>query len=36
MYIMCALLLVGFLCNFFMHPVNEKYHFRAPVPVPAK
>jgi MFS family permease len=38
MYIMCALLLVGFLCNFFMHPVSEKYHFRAPepVPVPAK
>jgi MFS family permease len=35
MYIMCALLLVGFLCNFFMHPVNEKYHFRAPEPVPA-
>jgi MFS family permease len=36
MYIMCALLLVGFLCNFFMHPVNEKYHFRAPEPVPVK
>jgi hypothetical protein len=30
MYIMCALLLVGFLCNFTMRPVNEKYHYRAP------
>jgi hypothetical protein len=38
MYIMCALLLVGFLCNFTMRPVNEKYHYRAPelVPMPAK
>jgi MFS family permease len=32
MYIMCALLLVGFLCNFAMRPVNEKYHYRAPAP----
>ncbi len=35
MYIMCALLLVGFLCNFFMRPVNEKYHYRAASPAPA-
>ena len=30
MYIMCALLLIGFICNFCMHAVNEKYHYRAP------
>jgi MFS family permease len=29
MYIMCGLLLIGFICNFCMRPVNEKYHFRA-------
>jgi MFS family permease len=29
MYIMCALLLIGFICNFCMRPVNEKYHYRA-------
>ena len=28
MYIMCGLLLIGFLCNFAMRPVNEKYHYR--------
>ncbi len=28
MYIMCGLLLIGFLCNFAMHAVNEKYHYR--------
>jgi MFS family permease len=28
MYIMCGLLLVGFLCNFAMRPVDEKYHYR--------
>jgi MFS family permease len=28
MYIMCGLLLIGFLCNFAMRPVNDKYHFR--------
>jgi MFS family permease len=28
MYIMCGLLLLGFLCNFAMHAVNEKYHYR--------
>jgi MFS family permease len=32
MYIMCGLLLVGFLCNFAMRPVDEKYHHRAPAP----
>jgi len=32
MYIMCALLLVGFLCNFAMRPVNERYHDRASAP----
>jgi MFS family permease len=34
MYIMCALLLVGFLCNLFMRPVNERYHHRGAVPAP--
>jgi MFS family permease len=28
MYIMCGLLLIGFLCNFAMRPVNEKYYYR--------
>jgi MFS family permease len=28
MYIMCGLLLIGFLCNLAMRPVNEKYHYR--------
>jgi hypothetical protein len=23
---------VGFLCNFAMRPVNEKYHYRTPEP----
>jgi MFS family permease len=27
MYIMCALLFVGFICNFLMRPVEERYHF---------
>jgi hypothetical protein len=26
---MCALLLVGFICNFAMRPVEEKYHYKA-------
>ena len=30
MYIMCGMLLVGFLCNLFMRPVNERYHYHAP------
>jgi MFS family permease len=28
MYIMCCLLLIGFLCNFAMRAVDEKYHYR--------
>jgi MFS family permease len=28
MYIMCGLLLIGFLCNFAMRSVNEKYYYR--------
>jgi MFS family permease len=28
MYIMCGLLLIGFLCNFAMRAVNEKYYHR--------
>lgn len=32
MYIMCALLVVGLLCNFFMRPVNSKYHHQAGSP----
>ena len=28
MYIMCGLLLIGLVCNFFMRPVSEKYHHR--------
>ncbi len=29
MYIMAGLLLVGFVCNFFIRPVHPKYHFKA-------
>ncbi len=29
MYIMAGLLFVGFLCNFFMHPVDERHHLKA-------
>jgi MFS family permease len=32
LYIMCGLLLVGFLCNLAMRAVNERYHYRAPAP----
>jgi MFS family permease len=28
MYIMCGLLLIGFLCNYAMRAVNEKYYYR--------
>ncbi len=37
MYIMCALLLIGFICNFAMRAVNSKYHYQAgaPTAVPA-
>jgi MFS family permease len=31
MYIMCALLLIGFLCNFAMRPVKDKYHYRGSI-----
>ena len=31
MYIMCALLLIGFLCNYAMRAVNEKYYYQAPM-----
>jgi hypothetical protein len=30
MYIMCGLLLIGFLCNYAMHAVDAKYHYKAP------
>ena len=36
MYIMCALLLVGFICNLEMRPVDEKHHFRPASPGSAK
>jgi hypothetical protein len=29
MYIMCGLLLIGFLCNLAMREVNAKYHHQA-------
>src|SRR5579859_8143153 len=29
MYIMCGLLLIGFICNFAMREVNAKYYYRA-------
>jgi MFS family permease len=35
MYIMCGLLLIGFLCNLAMRPVDAKYHYQAP-PLGAK
>ncbi len=28
MYVMCGLLLIGFLCNYAMRAVDEKYHYR--------
>jgi hypothetical protein len=31
MYIMCGLLLIGFLCNYAMRPVDEKHHYRGSV-----
>jgi len=34
MYIMCALLFIGFLCNLFMHPVSERHHHRGPATTP--
>jgi MFS family permease len=32
MYIMCGLLLIGFLCNLAMRPVDERHHYRAAKP----
>jgi len=32
MYIMCALLFIGLLCNLAMRPVPERFHYREPVP----
>jgi hypothetical protein len=32
MYIMCGLLLIGFLCNFAMRPVDEKFYHRGSTP----
>jgi len=31
MYIMCGLLLIGFLCNLAMRAVDEKYHYRGSI-----
>ena len=31
MYIMCALLLIGFICNFCIRAVSEKHHYRASI-----
>ncbi len=36
MYIMCALLLVGLLCNLGMRAVSDKYHHRLGAPGPAR
>jgi MFS family permease len=36
MYIMCGLLLVGFICNFAMREVNAKYHFKGAAPAGSK
>ncbi len=30
MYVMCAFLFIGLICNLAMRPVNPKYHFKAP------
>jgi MFS family permease len=35
MYIMCGLLLIGFICNFAMRAVNSKYHYQAGAPAAA-
>ncbi|HEY0801503.1 MAG TPA: OFA family MFS transporter, partial [Steroidobacteraceae bacterium] len=32
MYIMCGLLLIGFICNFAMRAVDAKYYYKAPPP----
>ena len=35
MYIMAALLVVGFFCNLFVRPVDARHHLREEVPAPA-
>jgi MFS family permease len=35
MYIMCGLLLIGFLCNLAMRPVKPKYFYQAAPPLEA-
>jgi MFS family permease len=35
MYIMCALLLIGLICNFAMRAVNSKYHYQVGAPAAA-
>jgi MFS family permease len=32
MFIMCGLLLLGFVCNYAMRPVDTKYHYKNPAP----
>jgi MFS family permease len=36
MYIMCGLLLIGFICNFAMREVNAKYHYKGASPAGSK
>jgi MFS family permease len=36
MYIMCGLLLIGFICNFAMREVKAKYHYQAGSPAGSK
>ena len=36
MYIMCALLFVGFLCNLFMRPVDQRHYYRGTDAMPAQ
>jgi hypothetical protein len=36
MYIMCGLLLIGFLCNFAMREVQAKYYYQAGLPAGSK
>jgi MFS family permease len=36
MYIMCGLLLIGFLCNLAMRPVHQRHHYQAAEPSPGR
>jgi MFS family permease len=36
MYIMCGLLLIGFLCNLAMRPVHQRHHYQAVEPGPGR